>query len=244
MIFVLACIANYVCMLTNTHPQVFAKQEPAWGSENQPLLSAWFSFQLGTAHSFAGFSSEFLFCHAFCSCCIQCLNKGGYNNIMKFNCVNFFPQCPGPVFTRKPTWGPTNTCKNYGARSSLMWCVFSCVFAPGSYVSSLPFTVHHAHWDLTKLGGLDIVQSKVRVLTWHSSFGGNWFKLLKRACGREHLWTKKLWRRKRENNFFSQQKKKKKMCDVRMWPIFIPVWEWMWCNWVLRKRQSQITFTS
>ena len=37
-----------------------ARQEPAWGSENQPLLSAWFSFNLGVALSFAGFISEFL----------------------------------------------------------------------------------------------------------------------------------------------------------------------------------------
>ena len=88
-------------------------REPAWGSENQPLLSAWFSFILALPSAFAGFISEFLclspavvlyvfvcvqpcveaspwlssrpglkctsFCHAFCSCCMQCLNKGWYN---------------------------------------------------------------------------------------------------------------------------------------------------------------------
>ena len=91
-----------------------ARQEPAWGSENQPLLSAWFSFHLGVALSFVEFISEFLclspagvvlnvfvcvqpcvevspwahfsswalctsFCHAFCSYCMHCLNKGWYN---------------------------------------------------------------------------------------------------------------------------------------------------------------------
>ena len=37
-----------------------ARQEPAWGSENQPLLSAWFSFILALPSAFAGFISECL----------------------------------------------------------------------------------------------------------------------------------------------------------------------------------------
>ena len=96
-----------------------ARQEPAWGSENQPLLSAWFSFILALPSAFAGFISEFLclspavvlyvfvcvqpcveaspwlssrpglkctsFCHAFCSCCMQCLNKGCYNTCIQLS---------------------------------------------------------------------------------------------------------------------------------------------------------------
>ena len=37
-----------------------ARQESAWGSENQPLFSAWFSFHLGLPSVIAGFISEFL----------------------------------------------------------------------------------------------------------------------------------------------------------------------------------------
>ena len=37
-----------------------ARQKPAWGSENQPLLSAWFSFILALPSAFAGFIYEFL----------------------------------------------------------------------------------------------------------------------------------------------------------------------------------------
>ena len=102
-----------------------ARQEPAWGSENQPLLSAWFSFILALPSAFAGFISEFLclspavvvlyvfvcvqpcveaspwlssrpglkctsFCHAFCSCCLQCLNKGWYNNTNNYKIYEFW----------------------------------------------------------------------------------------------------------------------------------------------------------
>ena len=49
---------NKVALLTS-YTIWNARQEPAWGSENQPLLSAWFSFILALPSAFAGFISEF-----------------------------------------------------------------------------------------------------------------------------------------------------------------------------------------
>ncbi len=93
----------------------------------------------------------------------------------------------------KPSWGPTSTCKNYGARSNLMCCVLWCVFAHGSFVSFQPFTVHHVHWDLRKPGNLVTVPSKVKLefCLWHWLENQNStlynMHTEKQTC--DHIWT-------------------------------------------------------